>query len=39
MKTFIKFNTITRDLTILILTGMALAIGLVTAGIILINQF
>lgn len=39
MKSLIKLNSITRDLAIMIVTGMALAIGLVTASIILINQF
>jgi hypothetical protein len=42
MKTISKNNAanhITRDLTILILVGMGLAIGLVTAGIFLLDQF
>jgi hypothetical protein len=31
-------NPISRDLTILITMGLAIAIGLVTAGVVLVNQ-
>jgi hypothetical protein len=33
-----SMNTISRDLTILIGIGMAIAIGIVTAGVALFNQ-
>jgi len=41
MKTTIKIfhvNPIGRDIVILIFTGMLLAIGLVTIGLVLLNQ-
>ena len=40
MKTTIKPhpNTISRDLAILIFTGLLMAVLLVTAGILLVNQ-
>lgn len=41
MKTYSKIfhvNPIGRDLVILILTGMLLAVSLVTVGLILMNQ-
>jgi len=41
MKTYSKIfhvNPIGRDLVILIFTGMLVAIGLITVGLVLINQ-
>jgi hypothetical protein len=40
MKTSVKqhVNPINRDLAIILIMGMVMAIGLVTAGILLVNQ-